>query len=54
MPWYATVGIIYFVLGLTLGVMTVRTGHWIMFLLGFVFPWLVGAMMPPTRRAPLA
>lgn len=53
MPWYATFGVIYFVLGLTLGVISVRKGHWIMFLLGFVAPflWLVGAMMPSTRHA---
>jgi hypothetical protein len=45
-------GILYFVLVITLGVMSIRKGHWVMFLLGFIFPllWLIGAIMPPVRR----
>jgi hypothetical protein len=45
-------GILYLVLVITLGVMSIRKGHWIMFLVGFIFPlmWLIGAIMPPVRR----
>jgi hypothetical protein len=45
-------GILYLVLVITLGVMSVRKGHWVMFLVGFIFPlmWLIGAVMPPVRR----
>jgi hypothetical protein len=41
-------GIIYFVLLITLGVMSLRKGHWIMFLVGVFIPifWLVGALLP--------
>jgi hypothetical protein len=49
--WYG-LGILYFVLVITLGVMSIRKGHWVMFLIGFIFPlfWLIGAIMPPVRR----
>lgn len=44
-------GILYFVLIVTLGVMSLRKGHWIMFIIGIFIPifWLVGALIPPTR-----
>jgi hypothetical protein len=44
-------GIFYFVLLVTLGVMSIRKGHWFMFLLGIVFPlfWFIGALMPPVE-----
>ena len=40
---------IYLVLLVTLGVMTLRKGHWVMFIIGIVFPlfWLIGAVIPP-------
>lgn len=43
---------IYLVLLFVLGVMAIRKGHWIMFLVGIAIPifWLIGAMMPPVRR----
>jgi hypothetical protein len=46
-------GAIYLVLLVTLGVMTLRQGHWVMFILGIPFPlfWLFGALRPPTRPA---
>ena len=46
-------GIIYFILLITLGVMSIRKGHWIMFILGFFIPlfWLIGGLMPPVARA---
>ena len=39
--------------GVTLGVMTLRKGHWVMFILGFfvfIF-WIIGAIIPPVRPA---
>ena len=53
MVWTFTVGIIYLILMITLGVMTIRKGHWIMFIIGFFLPffWLIGALMPSRRAA---
>jgi hypothetical protein len=47
-----TLGIIYLVLILTLAVLSFRKGHWVLGLIGFVFPvlWLVGALLPARRR----
>lgn len=41
-------GLIYLILLVTLGVMSLRGGHWVMFIIGIVFPlfWLIGALMP--------
>jgi hypothetical protein len=46
-------GAIYFVLLVTLGVMCIRKGHWVMFIIGIVIPlfWIIGALMPPKSRA---
>jgi len=46
-------GILYLVLILTLGVLTLRKGHWVMFVVGIFLPfmWLIGAVIPPVRRA---
>ena len=48
MLWFG-VGILYVVLLITLGIMTIRKGHWVMFVVGIFFPlfWLVGAIVPP-------
>jgi hypothetical protein len=57
MVWYIIGGIVYFILMVTLGVMSLRNGHWVMFIIGIFLPffWLIGALMPsrrlPTRRA---
>ena len=42
-------GILYFLLLVTLGIMSIRKGHWVMFIIGIFFPlfWLIGALMPP-------
>jgi len=50
---YIGLAILYFVLLITLGVMTLRKGHWVMFILGIFMPlfWLVGAVIPPARPA---
>ena len=44
-------GILYVVLLITLGIMTLRKGHWVMFLIGIIFPilWLIGAIIPARR-----
>ena len=44
---------LYLVLVLTLGLMTLRKGHWVMFILGIFFPlfWLIGAVIPPATPA---
>jgi hypothetical protein len=43
----------YFVFLFTLGVSTIRKGHWIMFLIGIPLPifWLFGALMAPKAGA---
>ena len=50
---YVGVGILYVVLLITLGIMTIRKGHWLLFVIGIFLPlfWLIGALMPPTRAA---
>jgi hypothetical protein len=52
MPYFIGGGILYLVLIVTLGTLTLRKGHWVMFLIGIVFPllWLVGAVIPSARR----
>jgi hypothetical protein len=44
--------ILYAVLALVLGLLSIRKGHWVMFLFGIFLPlfWLIGAMLPPVRR----
>ena len=46
-------GILYIILLLTLGLMSIRKGHWVMFIIGIIFPlfWLIGALMPPRQEA---
>ena len=48
---YVGGGILYVVLLVTLGILCLRKGHWVMFIIGFVFPlmWLIGAVIPPVR-----
>jgi len=45
-------GLLYLILLLTLGIMSIRKGHWVMFLIGLVIPlfWLIGALMPRRVR----
>ncbi len=49
--WITSGGILYFVLLITLGIISIRKGHWVMFLVGLVLPifWLIGALMPRRR-----
>jgi hypothetical protein len=46
-------GILYIVLLVTLGLMSIRKGHWVMFIIGIFFPlfWLIGALMAPRQEA---
>ena len=46
-------GVLYIVLLVTLGVLSIRKGHWVMFIIGIFFPlfWLIGALMPPRQQA---
>ena len=48
--WWG-IGLIYLVLVFTLGVLTLRKGHWVMFILGIFLPlfWIIGALLPPTQ-----
>jgi hypothetical protein len=43
---------IYIVLIITLGVLSLRKGHWMMFIIGIFLPifWLIGAIMPRRLR----
>jgi hypothetical protein len=38
---------------ITLGIMTLRKGHWVLFIFGIFLPlfWIVGAVIPPTASA---
>jgi hypothetical protein len=49
--WGFTLGIIYLVLIFTVALMTFRKGHWILGIIGFIFPilWLIGAVLPSRR-----
>ncbi len=53
MVWAIGGAVLYFVLIVTLGVLAIRKGHWVMFIVGFFLPffWLIGALMPSRRRA---
>jgi hypothetical protein len=46
------IGAIWFVLLITLGVISIRKGHWVMFILGLFVPlfWLIGALLPSRAR----
>ena len=46
-------GILYFILLVTLGIMTIRKGHWVMFIIGLFIPlfWIIGALMPQKQPA---
>jgi hypothetical protein len=44
-------GIIYVVLLITVGIISIRKGHWIMFIVGLFIPlfWFIGALLPRRR-----
>jgi hypothetical protein len=49
--WTGIGVLLYLILLLTLGIMTLRNGHGWMFFFGIFFPllWLIGAFMRPAR-----
>ena len=49
--WGIGLGILYLVLLFTVAVMSFRKGHWVLGLIGFIFPllWLIGAILPAKR-----
>jgi hypothetical protein len=55
MWWGIGIGgfVLYLVILFTLGFMTLRKGHWVMFIVGIFFPlfWLIGAVIPPRAAA---
>ena len=46
-------GVLYVLVLVTLGIASLRKGHWMMFILGFFLPvfWLIGALIGPTEAA---
>ena len=54
MEWlWVILGIVYLAVLVTLGVMTFRGGHYVLFVLGFFIPlvWVIGACIEPTEAA---
>ncbi len=51
MPYFIGAGVIWLVLLLVFGILTIRKGHWVMFIIGIFIPlfWLIGGIMPPVR-----
>lgn len=51
MYFYIGGGILYLVLIITLGVLCLRKGHWVIFIIGIFLPflWLIGAILPDRR-----
>jgi hypothetical protein len=51
-PWIFGGAALYIVLMVTLGIICIRNGHWVLFILGLFLPflWLIGAIMRPVRR----
>ena len=49
---YVGLGVIYLVLLFTLAVLSFRKGHWVLGLIGFLFPllWVIGAVLPDRHR----
>jgi hypothetical protein len=45
--------IIWIVLLITCGIVTLRNGHWVLFVIGIFLPllWIIGAVIPP-KAAP--
>lgn len=51
--WYGgLLGLLYLILLITAGVLTIRNGRWVLFILGIIFPllWIVGAILSPKSR----
>ena len=50
--WAILMAVLYLVLVFTIAVLSFRKGHWVLGLLGFIFPilWLIGAILPARRH----
>ena len=50
--WGFGLGILYLVLLFTVALMSFRKGHWVLGLIGFIFPilWFIGAILPSRYR----
>ena len=50
--WATGLAALYLVLLVTLAVLSFRKGHWVLGLIGFIFPvlWVIGAILPSRRR----
>jgi hypothetical protein len=50
---WVLLSVLYLVLLISLGVATLRKGHYVLFTVGIFFPllWVVGALLGPTPRA---
>jgi hypothetical protein len=53
---WITLGVLYFLLLVSLGLTTLRKGHTALFWFGIIFPllWIVGAVMEPTPEVAAA
>jgi hypothetical protein len=51
-PFIGLYAAIYLVLMITLGILSLRKGHWVMFIIGLFLPifWLIGALLPRRMR----
>jgi hypothetical protein len=52
--WGITLGIIYLALLVVFAVLSFRKGHWVLGLIGFIFPilWIIGAILPSKYARP--
>jgi hypothetical protein len=50
--WGFGLAVLYLVLLFTVAIMSFRKGHWVLGLIGFIFPilWFVGAILPSRRQ----
>jgi hypothetical protein len=48
------VAVLYLIILFTLGLTTLRKGHWVMFVVGIFLPifWLIGAVIPRVSSQP--
>jgi hypothetical protein len=51
-PFIGLYAALYLVLMITLGILSLRKGHWVMFIIGIFLPifWLIGALLPRRLR----
>jgi hypothetical protein len=49
--WGILLGLIYLLLLVVFAVLSFRKGHWVLGLIGFIFPilWIIGAVLPDRR-----